>query len=247
MSKQRMATRSSTVSSPEEYAITKCYKRLVLCIQQSPEDTVVELVPHELLTRRLKRYIDNLHEDTADKARRIVDCILDRLAQCVTSGEREEVYRQFTGALFDPNERVRKQLRDKFKSYQQPPNVEDQITQWEERYTKIVEEGRIKYMDVDEDESFDHTAEELKRLRKLKADLKQLAERIKKLRGELGEDEDSCLMRVNKDEESLQHELDKIDKQFKLLSIRKDIQKKEKEFATSIENMKKKEEEWGAR
>ena len=101
----------SAATSPEEKAIKTCYKNLVLCIKASLSDTLVELTPHNLISREQKRYISNSTHDEVTRATKIVDCILDKLAECTTQDGRMKIYERFTGSLVCA-ETVKKQLQE---------------------------------------------------------------------------------------------------------------------------------------
>lgn len=79
--------------TPEHRALLHCYHTLVQCISQSPKDIGDRLVPLGVLSSEDVRYLRNDLHDQADKARRIIDVIINHVQRNVT------VYRNFVDAL----------------------------------------------------------------------------------------------------------------------------------------------------
>ena len=63
---------------PEYKTIKQCYPKLVKCLQQSPEDVVIWLLPLDILAPGDIKFLKNAHNDDDKKAQRIADIVMNQ-------------------------------------------------------------------------------------------------------------------------------------------------------------------------
>ena len=205
-------------NSLEETAIRSSRDKLAPCIQQTPEDTVAKLTLHGLSSQELRQYMEDPIHGQGTKAQEIVDYMLEKIAQCKTSHERAEVFRQFTASLSDPNEVIK---------------IEDKIDEWEVSYERILRERGELCKDVESDSEF-------RRLNELKSKLKQHRERVRRIITKI----ENISGRASRDKEDIQQQLDEVDNELQLLQIKKEIEEIDRKFTQSMKCFKQKEKEW---
>ena len=88
-----MASNTIGMDSLEYKTLNQCYPDLVLCIQQAPNDIVDHLRPLDILAQGDANFLQNPHNSKDDKARRIVDIVLNQVKR------NTEVYERFIKAL----------------------------------------------------------------------------------------------------------------------------------------------------
>ena len=71
--------KSCEMDTPEYKTLTKCSPRLASCIQQSPNDIVVQLSPSGILAPGDLSYLDNPNHNRDQKAQKIVEVVLNQV------------------------------------------------------------------------------------------------------------------------------------------------------------------------
>ena len=94
-----MATQST-----ETQTLSECYSTLVICIQQSPASIADRL--RGLLPPKIVSYLSNPHHDDDDKARKILDAIIEKLET------NRGVFHEFLKALEDAGEWTKSALKE---------------------------------------------------------------------------------------------------------------------------------------
>ena len=77
MKSQRILGRMA--DSPEYKYLEKVSADIIACIEQAPSDVAVQLRPYGLLARKDLRYLDNSQHDEDQRAKRLVDVMLQNV------------------------------------------------------------------------------------------------------------------------------------------------------------------------
>ena len=80
---------------PEYETIKQCYPKLVRCLQQSPEDVEIWLIPLDILAPGDVEFLKNAHNNDDKKAQRIADIVMNQ-----TEAD-PNVFHKFVKALKD--------------------------------------------------------------------------------------------------------------------------------------------------
>ena len=81
------------MASPEYRTLVQCYPTLVSCVQQSPDDIAVHLIPSGILAPHDMMYLRNYSISDYEKARQLLHIVLNRVRID------PQVYHTFVAAL----------------------------------------------------------------------------------------------------------------------------------------------------
>ena len=99
------------MDSPEYKTLVQCYPTLVSCVQQSPNDISLNLIPSGILTQHDIEYLRDRSISIDKKARRLLNIVLNRVQID------PQVYHTFIAALENAGSWTRKAVADLEQTY----------------------------------------------------------------------------------------------------------------------------------
>ena len=241
-----MATRPPP--SPEYKAIKACYHKLVISVERSPEDTLDKLFSKGLIIEEEKRKLRGNHDD-ADKARKMIDSVLNQLKGCNSSEAKRELFRQFIDSLV-VIETVKKELEEFLRSFLEKDHpleqakeyqlLQTQLSKWEQTSCSL----RTGFNEILSQESSDLKTEGLEAQLTAWEQHKENLGEIEEKSSELVVTTEDYRERIRRNYRQVQNQLREIENSLKLEKIKQDIEKSEKKFSDRLQYLQDREKEF---